>query len=85
LEVNDVEVRILGGPQLKNHTFFPKYLSITVRGGADQIAEFSNETINAYLFYNQIISDSTGILIPEITAPKNITILKISPSFRISL
>ncbi|MBM2813248.1 MAG: hypothetical protein HW421_10 [Ignavibacteria bacterium] len=79
--VNDVEIKMIGGPKLKNHILSPKYIRVTVRGGAAQIADFSPETINAYIRYNQLIDDTTGILIPVITSPKDITILSIEPPY----
>jgi len=76
-----VEIKVRGGTQTDEHLLQPTFLSVTISGGISKIADFPIENIRAFIDFNDITSDSTGILIPKITAPDYIKVTRIDPSY----
>jgi hypothetical protein len=76
-----VEIKVRGGTQTDEHLLQPTFLSVTISGGISKIADFPIENIRAFIDFNDITSDSTGILIPKITAPDYIKVTRIEPSY----
>lgn len=78
---DDIPIKIRGGTAPQNHIFAPMLLRVTVQGGAEQLESLTPEDISASIDYTQIISDSTGILIPEVKAPAGYTLMKFEPPY----
>ncbi len=81
LTYDDIKIIVKGGSLPKNSRLKPEYLSVTVRGGIDQLAEFTPETITASIDYKQILMDSTGIIIPDVKAPAGVELLNVKPRY----
>jgi len=62
----DIPIKIRGGSISSKHILLPKYLSVIVRGGVEDLANLSYKDIEAYVDYSDIINDSTGIIIPKV-------------------
>ncbi len=77
----DIPVRIIGGNLPQAHFVEPNIVSVTVQGGIKCIKELSQEQITVNLNLVQILNDSTGIIIPTVSVPKNIHILKVNPPY----
>jgi len=54
---------------------------VTLVGGIELLNKISAADIKISLDYNEIISDSTGILTPTITIPPYTKLLNITPHF----
>lgn len=79
--VPDVRVKIRGGDYLTNDIVEPLYISITLRGGIDEIKHLDYNAISAYVEYQKIIADSTGIIKPTIRVPNNLKVVKTDPPY----
>lgn len=79
--VPDVKLRITGANLLKNHTVGPNYLKVTVRGGINLIKQLNPEDIKASIDYQQVISDSSGYLVPTIKVPENLKVINVTPKY----
>ncbi|MFW6276442.1 MAG: hypothetical protein ACOC2K_02070 [Bacteroidota bacterium] len=71
----DVPVEIEGGQLPKNHKLMPPRLNLTVRGGIERVSGLSRQNIKAYLTLEQIINDTTGILMPSFIVPDDVELL----------
>lgn len=79
--INDIPVRIEGGNLPEGHLIEPKYVNATIRSGVNKIIETDIVTLDAKIFYDQIINDSIGIIKPHIEVPKGITLIGIDPPY----
>ena len=81
VSIPDIPLHIKGGNVNEEHIVQPTYLNVTLSGPIDIISALTRDDIKARIDYADIINDSTGILIPEITMPDDLTILNFSPSY----
>ncbi|MDQ1266996.1 MAG: hypothetical protein QG635_2149 [Bacteroidota bacterium] len=79
--VDNIPILIQGGNLPSNHRLLPESISVTLRGGIDEIADFSIDLITAIIDYRDIISDTTGLLKPEIIIPGNIKVIQTNPPY----
>lgn len=79
--IPDVRVKIRGENLMRNHIVEPLLITVTVKGGIKAINELSQESISAYIEYQKIIGDSSGVLVPVIKTPENISVLSVSPPY----
>lgn len=77
--VYDAPVRIVGGNLPSGRELLPKYITITLKGGVKEMARLDYDSIFAAVDYDQIISDSTGVVVPQIHTPEHISALKAEP------
>jgi YbbR domain-containing protein len=75
-----IPVRIKAGVLPTGHVIQPKYITVVVYGGVEELAKLLPSNIGAFVDYDKIINDKTGIIIPEIDLPANIKLLKTEPS-----
>jgi hypothetical protein len=76
-----VEIQIRGGRLAGNEHLYPEFVNVTLEGGIDKIVSLSAENVKASIEYSDILSDSTGILIPHLVVPENIKILRVDPPY----
>lgn len=81
IEIPDVEIVTRGGSLPRNSQLFPPQINIVIQGGIKELEKFTKERIAATININDIISDSTGVLIPKIEIPSGFTLLKIEPAY----
>lgn len=81
LEVPDVPVKIRGGDYLTKDIVEPLTVTLTLRGGIDEMKNLDYNAINVYVEYQKIIADSTGILRPVISVPNNLKVVKMDPPY----
>jgi YbbR domain-containing protein len=72
-----VEVRSL--PEGREVILFPEKVKVIVRGGIDNIATLRDTLIKAFVDYNDILRDRTGLIRPEVSLPEDITLIGIRP------
>ncbi|MDD3125091.1 MAG: hypothetical protein PHV24_04585 [Candidatus Kapabacteria bacterium] len=81
LVVPDVKLRVRGGMYMKNDIIEPQTVTVTVRGGIDVIRHLSPDEIDAYVEFHKVVEDSTGILIPVVTSPESVVVLRVDPPY----
>ncbi len=59
----------------------PRLISVTLRGGINQIENINQESITALIDYKNIMTDETGLIQPRIICPRNIEVININPKF----
>jgi hypothetical protein len=78
---NDLEIIIRGGTLPKNHVISPDKISVTLRGGINEISSLRKDKIAASINISRLLGDSTGILIPKIEIPVNVELVRRSPGY----
>jgi YbbR domain-containing protein len=81
LLIRGVKLNIRGGDLQNDHLLNPLVFDVTIQGPVELMTELHDEDIIVYLEYNEILNDSTGIMIPYIQTPKNIKVLSLNPRF----
>lgn len=66
-------------PSNREVIFIPPKMDIIVRGGIDQLAHLRLNEFQATVDYEKLLEDTTGIVIPRLTAPKEIRIIRRTP------
>ena len=77
--VDEVTVEILGVPDDKEVLLIPPKVSVSVRGGVDQLARITTSEISASVDFETIESDTLGFVVPEIEIPDETNLLKTEP------
>jgi len=77
--VDEVIVEIIGVPEDKEVLLIPPKVSVSVRGGVDQLARITTSEISASVDFETIESDTLGFVIPEIEIPDETNLLKTEP------
>jgi len=75
----DVAVNIINIPEDKEVLLIPPKVSLSVRGGVEQLSQISMSDINVNVEFNLIESDTLGFIIPEVNIPEELNLLKIEP------
>lgn len=76
---SNVPVELLSAPVNNNILLQPSTISLTVRGGINQISILNQNDIKVYVDYMDIVQNVTGILTPRVTLPADISVLNIDP------
>ncbi len=76
---NDIPVTVEAVPSDRELFLDPSMVSVTVRGGVDQLAKLSHESIKAKIIYDAIKFDSISTLAPQFETPKGIEVLQSQP------
>jgi YbbR domain-containing protein len=81
ITIPDVKIQIRGGVLPVSQNIKPRLLSVTLRGGINQISSVNPDAITASIQFNQILRDSTGILKPDIDFPEGLILLNTDPPY----
>jgi YbbR domain-containing protein len=74
-----IALRVVGMPATKEIIFVPPKLDVTVRGGIDQLAKLSNADFQTMTDYQQLLLDTSGIVIPTLIAPQGVKVINHRP------
>ncbi|HRP02997.1 MAG TPA: hypothetical protein PLE30_10165 [Candidatus Kapabacteria bacterium] len=80
IEVPDIEVSIKGGNLPKDSYLYPPQISIVIQSGINEIEKLDRSKIVASIDINNIINDSTGVIMPKIDLPAGFTLVRIDPA-----
>ncbi|MBK7446937.1 MAG: hypothetical protein IPJ45_13145 [Ignavibacteria bacterium] len=72
-------MNIINIPEDKEVLLIPPKVSLSVRGGVEQLSQISMSDINVNVEFNLIESDTLGFIIPEVNIPEELNLLKIEP------
>jgi hypothetical protein len=78
---DDIPLEILSEPQQSNHLLLPDRISVTIRGGAEQLAQLSASSVRALVEFQTIERDTTGVINPVISLPPSLTLLSVTPPY----
>ncbi len=81
ITIDDVPIQVTRGSLPASSIISPSLISVTLRGGVDELAKLSVLDISAVIDFDSIIKDSTGILYPQIKLPENIELIGNSPRY----
>lgn len=81
IRFDDIPVQIVGAPARHSFVVMPTRLSVTMRGGVENIARLLPENVSATIDYNEILSTTTGTLRPRVSTSEEVKIIRIAPQF----
>lgn len=67
-------------PSDKEVLFVPGFISVTVRGGVEDLARLKSEDIRAYVMYEPMLFDSAEYVHPSISTPQGVNFLSSDPA-----
>jgi YbbR domain-containing protein len=76
---DDIEVNVYGVPIDKDVLIIPPKISITLRGGVEELAKLTAKDINIGINFKQIESDEQGEVEPSIELSDIFTLIKVDP------
>lgn len=78
--IENIPIEVIG--TLKSeHRIYPKQVSLTVRGGINNILKLNYSTIKIKIDAKKILEDVDGYLIPNIITPNNIIVIDMYPKY----
>lgn len=78
---HDIPLEIIGGSKPKNIKIYPDNFNIAVSGAINTISQLKKTDIKITANYDDIISNYTGTLIPQITLPVNVKLKYSEPKY----
>lgn len=75
-----VPVQPDASPSDKEILFVPGFISVTLRGGVEDLARLKSDDIRAYVMYDPMKFDSAEYVVPSISTPQSISFLSSSPA-----
>lgn len=78
-QFENISVDVVDIPTGREVVLLPNKVSINIRGGIEILGKLVPEQFHAYVKYKTLVQDTTGSVIPEITLPKNVTLLFSKP------
>jgi YbbR domain-containing protein len=81
ITIHDIPITIRGGTLPKNHKINPNKISVVVYGGIERLSTLNSKNISAYINYDDIMNDSTGVIIPTLNKIDGIAGFHITPKY----
>ena len=78
-QIDDIEVEVLDVPLDKEVLLFPNKIGCSVRGGIEVLGKLSKHDFKSYVYYNDVVMDTLGSIIPQVEAPQNTAVLFTKP------
>ncbi len=75
----DIDVNVFGIPADKEVLIIPPKISITLRGGVEELSKLNSKDLNIGINYSQIESDDKGEIEPTIEISDLFTLIKAQP------
>ncbi len=77
----DVPIKLENVNYKQDSHLEPLTLTVTLRGGINQIENVTREMISAFIDLKQVSLDTEGIIIPKVIAPAGLEIIKLDPPY----
>ena len=74
-----INVNIPNVPSDKEIVLLPPKITISLRGGVDEISRLTSQDINVFINFTSIEEDSVGYVVPEVKLPIDANIIKMEP------
>ena len=78
--LDDILINVLNVPQDKEVLLIPPKLSVSLRGGVEQLTQITSSDVIVNIEFGKIENDTLGFVIPEIIIPDETSMLKSEPS-----
>lgn len=75
----DVRVHVLHVPADREVLLGQQTINISVRGGVNMLSRYSAEDVSAEIEFEDIISDTSGSIVPTLIFPAELTVLSVEP------
>ncbi|HLG32559.1 MAG TPA: CdaR family protein [Ignavibacteriaceae bacterium] len=75
----DIPVEVIDVPTDRDVVLLPNKVGCSIRGGIDFLGKLKVNQFRAYVYYNDIVIDTLGSIIPRIELPQNTTLQFIKP------
>ncbi|MBE2280268.1 MAG: hypothetical protein IAE91_07750 [Ignavibacteriaceae bacterium] len=79
-EFANLPIEMLNVPNDRAISLIPDEITLALRGGIEKLAALNPSEIKIFLKYEDIATDTTGSLQPQIEVPANIEILQVKPN-----
>lgn len=79
--IHDIPVEIPNLPAGETRRVAPALVSVTVRGGVGAMQSLTSESLRVVVDYQQLKSDSAGIVIPRVILPQLLELRRIEPRY----
>jgi YbbR domain-containing protein len=76
---DDLHVEIVGLPPDKEVLLVPPKLSLSLKGGVENLSKLTPGEIRVYIDYSKIENDTLGFIVPQVNLPFEATIVSLSP------
>ncbi|NWF90472.1 MAG: YbbR-like domain-containing protein [Ignavibacteriaceae bacterium] len=76
---DNIPIKILEIPTDRDVVLFPNKIQVSLRGGIDVLGKLSKEKIFASVYYRNVVLDSTGTILPNVSIPKHTELVYIKP------
>lgn len=77
--ITGVPVELIQAPNRKKILLLPGSVDVIIRGGVNALASLPLKDIKASIDYRSILLDTSGTVIPAISTPNNISVVRIVP------
>lgn len=77
----NIPIVIKGGKLGNYQNLFPIHTNVIIRGGVHEIIKLKKERIMAYVKYNELVTDTKGVLKVYVDLPDNFQLLKSEPEY----
>jgi YbbR domain-containing protein len=75
----EVEVGILNVPEDKEVLLIPPKITLSLRGGVEQLTQINASDISVKVEFSNIENDTLGFVVPSVTVPEETSLLNIEP------
>ncbi len=75
----DIPIVIREKPENREVLLGKKSISVLVRGGVNVLANLSQDDFHAQIEYDDLVSDTSGTIIPTVILPAGLQLLKVEP------
>ncbi|MCF6268423.1 MAG: YbbR-like domain-containing protein [Melioribacteraceae bacterium] len=77
---NNIPIKIVNVPNLRELNLFPANIDVTLRGGLEDLGIQDVESISAVVDFNDAFRDTLGFVKPQITIPEFTTLINVKPN-----
>jgi YbbR domain-containing protein len=77
--ISGLRVQIEGVPSNREVIIIPPRIDLIIRGGINQLAVIEDDHFSAQIHYRDILTDTSGTVIPRIDGPDEVRIVQRSP------
>lgn len=78
---NDVVLKIKGGTLPVSQNLSPNIFTVTIQGGVNLLSTLNSDDFYVYINFSDLMTDSTGIIKPNVKLPANVKLLSIDPPY----
>ncbi|MGB5287690.1 MAG: hypothetical protein WBN42_04320 [Ignavibacteriaceae bacterium] len=78
-QFDNIPVEVLNIPQGKEVVLLPNKIALNIRGGIEILGKLDEKQFRAYVYYNELVQDTTGSVTPKFEMLKNVTLQYFKP------